>query len=476
MKTFYKFFPLIDHLYIYQLLEYQPRDFLKWFFRFPFKRNLQRKHSIDWTLKIRLMLILTLGLIFITAFTFAFDFLLYILFLLFLFQLSPFFILIAQIILHPFEEYKKQQILDQAKNKIVALPNLKVVAIVGSFAKTSIKNMLYTLLWKDFRVVKTPKSYNTDLAIARTVLTSLKTSTEVFLVEMDAYHPGEIKKLASIVKPNLAIITSIAPQHLERFGSMEKLARTQFEIADSLYFRHHQSKKEERILFLNSSSKWILDLEKNYQVKKIFYGDRYSDDGYIQNIITTEEGIEFKMVLDEKLIHIKLPVPGAHQAFNFLAAATIARKLGLDLKTIQKRAALILPTEHRLEVRNMGHLKIIDNTYNTNPIAANSSLKLLADLKASQKILITPGFIELGEDSFEENKQLIIEAAKIATDIIIVGETNKKALFEGIIASGFSTKKTHYFKTTQEVLSLLSKIAQKEAVVLLENDLPDQYC
>ncbi len=365
------------------------------------------------------------------------------------------------------DNFQKSRIAKKARSKINKFDNLKTVAIVGSYAKTSTKNMLYTLLWKDFNVVKTPKSFNTPVAIASTILNYLKPTTDIFIVEMDAYHPGDLKNLAKIAPPDMAIITAIAPQHLERFGSLQKLIDTQFEISKSL--------KENGKLFLNSLDELTIQNEQKYNANKIFIGgemDKYR----IENLTQSSNSLIFSLLLENETIKVKLPLKGEHNAFNFLAAAAIAYKLGLPPKTIAARASLILPTEHRLEITKNGNITIIDNSYNTNPKVVVSSLKLLKEVgQGKLKILITPGLIEQGSNSEIENKKFIKLGAEVADEIIIVGESFKKYLTEGLKESNFPKDKTHFAKSTHTALELAHRLSKEETVISIENDLPDQY-
>ncbi len=437
-------FPIFDHLYIFQAFEYEPIDFLRWFFNHPLERSLQKKHHLKLTSKALALLLIASVLEFAESLYLSnlvlHTYIFFPIFFLLIQLIGPIYIIIAWALFLPFELYLKNKILSAAREKLKTLPKLKVVAITGSFGKTSTKDTLYTLLWKDFRVVKTPKSFNTPISIARTILNDLKTNTEIFLVEMDAYHPGEIKKLAEMVNPDIGIITAIAPQHLGRFGTMEKLAKTQFELAEIL--------TNKGILVLNSTNEWIMRLENQYKLKKVFYGEK---------------------------TRIKLPLLGTHHVQNFLAASAVAQILGLSLKRISQRAQFILPTPHRLEIKKQGSLTIIDNTYNTNPLASKASLKLLKDLKGSQKILITPGLVELGQEHSKENQEFASIASKVADKIVIVGQNAKKDLLLGLKEKKYPTRHIYLAKTTNEALSLLPQFNKPNTVVLLENDLPDQY-
>lgn len=467
-----KIFPLLDYLYIFQLLEYDRSDFLDWFFKHPLKRNLQKKNSLDFTMKIQILAVLTtfimLALATLVTLIF-FDGSLIILILLYILSewISPFFIIFSSLLISPLDFYLKHKVTKNAQRKLASLHGLKTVAIVGSYAKTSTKNILYTLLWKDFYVVKTPKSFNTDVAISKTILRDLKQTTQIFIVEMDAYHEGEIKKLCQIAKPDMAIITSIASQHLERFGSLEKLAKTQFEVAKAL--------KNNGTLFLNSMDDLTMKYQNEFSANKLFFAGEM-DKFRIENLKVEDGNLEFKLILDKDSAEIKLPLSGEHNAYNFLAAATIAYKLGLPIKTIATRAKLILPTEHRLEVTKNSKFTLIDNSYNTNPKVVISSLKLLKETGGNnQKILITPGLIEQGSNAELENKKFIKMAAGTADEIIIVGESYKEFLKKGLEESNFPKDKIHFVKSTKAALEKVNKMAKENAVVLIENDLPDQY-
>lgn len=476
-----KLFPLLDYLYIFQLLEYERGDFLNWFFKNPLRRNLQKKNSLDFTLKIQILAVLTAFIMLalatlLTLIFFSGSLLMLILVYILLENISPFFIVLSSLIIAPLDYLQKLKISKKARFKINRLRSLKTVAIVGSYAKTSTKNMLYTLLWKDFNVVKTPKSFNTPVAIASTILNYLKPTTEIFIVEMDAYHPGDLKNLAKIAPPDMAIITAIAPQHLERFGTIQKLVDTQFEISKSL--------KENGQLFLNSLDEQTMQNEEKFQASKVFLGgemDKYRIENLTQSsnsLLRSSGGCAiFNLLLEDENIKIELPLKGEHNAYNFLAAATIAHKLGLPAKKIAERASLIQPTEHRLEITKNRNITTIDNSYNTNPKVVVSSLKLLKEVgEGKLKILITPGLIEQGSNTEMENKKFIKLGSEVADEIIIVGKSFKNYLKAGLEESNFPKDKTHFAKSTSSALKKAYKLAEdKEAVISIENDLPDQY-
>lgn len=470
LKILSKIFPLVDHLYIYQNFEYKWRDFLKWFLKNPLKRNLQKKHQLQWTSKAKLLFSVSIFLILIDALTTSFyltgDFLLTVILIQIKFLYTPLFLVTAQILILPLEYYQKQKILEAVKNKLSKLPNLKVVAITGSFGKTSTKDILYTLLFKKYYVVKTPKSFNTALGIAQTILDEVKRNTEIFICEAGAYKRGEIENIAKLIEPAIGIITSVAPQHLEKFGSLENIALAKFELAQSL--------SAEGIAILNSNYDQIKKLSQTINSKKLFYGQE-NDPFYATDIKTFINRTSFVLHTPKGEVEINIPLIGKHHAENFLAAAAAALNLGLTLSEIKDRARLLLPTPHRMEIKKAGNMILIDNSYNSNPKSAESSLDLLASFDG-RKIVITPGFIELGKEATEANIDFGREIACIADEVIIVGENAKKELLAGIkqVWPQDVQHLTHFVHSTQEGIALAQQLTV-EVVVLLENDLPDQY-
>lgn len=467
-KILSKIFPLFDHLYIYQILEYNSWDFIKWFIKNPLKRNLQKKHKLEWTNKtITLFIVATILLmvssIYISLYIYPALIVLYLIFFLLLI-ISPIFLIISQILISPLEYYQKQKIITSAKEKLEKIPNLKVVAITGSFGKTSTKDILYTLLFKKYYVVKTPKSFNTPQGIAQTVLEMVKENSDIFICEMGAYKIGEIKNICDFIKPSIGIITAIASQHLEKFGSIDDIAKAKFELPQSLY--------KNGIAILNSTYEQIKKNATSLNAKVIFYNSK-SDPYYATNIETGLEGTTFILHTPKGGTNIKIPLIGEHHVQNFLAATAAAMQLGLTLSEIKERAKLLLPTPHRLEIEKQGSITLIDNTYNTNPKSSRSSLKLLSEYPATQRIIITPGLVELGKKAPEENQEFAKEASKIVNEFIIVGQNAKADLLNGL--SGFPKDKVHLVSSTQEGITVLSQISKPGAVILLENDLPDQY-
>lgn len=472
-------FPLIDHLYIYQVFEYNFWEFIKWFIKNPFKRSLQKKHKLKWTSKAKLLFLVSFVLIVTDSLFNSLYFFNRVWPAIFFFLLkaffSPLFLIAAQILIWPIEYYQKQKIINLAKKKLEKLSNLKVVAITGSFGKTSTKDILNTLLFKKYHTVKTPKSFNTPLGIAETVLQLIKNNTDIFICEVGTYRIGEIKKIANLINPQIGIITAVAPQHLEKFGSIENIAKAKFELAQNL--------KKDGVAVLNGN--YELLTEKATSIPNVILYGKDTDPYFVSNIKTGIDGTSFTLYTPKGKTDIQIPLIGEHHAINFLAASIAALDLGMSLSEIKERAKQLLPTPHRLEIKKMGNITFIDNSYNINPTSTKESLNLLSQFREYRKIVITPGFVELGKQAAEENKQLGNDLACLADEVIIVGENNKKSLREGIRMVWKEDDTTHFVYSTKEGITLAQQLATEhikkvartdsQAVILLEGDLPDQF-
>ena len=143
-------------------------------------------------------------------------------------------ILIADIVNKPINHMINKKYINEAKKIINGMPNLIVIGVTGSYGKTSTKNFLYKLLSSKYNVLMTPKNYNTTLGVTMTIRNELKATHEIFICEMGATRVNDIKEICDIVKPKYGIITSVGPQHLESFKTIENVIKTKFELADSI--------------------------------------------------------------------------------------------------------------------------------------------------------------------------------------------------------------------------------------------------
>lgn len=318
----------------------------------------------------------------------------------------------ANKLLNPLFQFLEEIIVSLAKIKLKFYPHLIKIVITGSYGKTTFKELLVFILEAKYSVLKMPGNINTRLGIAQIILKKLREKHKIMIVEAGAYKRGDIEKICQLIKPSFGIITVIGWMHLERFKSLTNIRKTKLELLSFI-------KDKEKLFFPNKD----------------------------------------------------------HQFINFEKTITkIGQKLNLPEEVIEKRLANFQPPEHRLTIRKAnGNLIILDDTYNSNPLGFEKALTLLKAYKNYQKIVATPGMIELGGKQFCLNKKLAKQAGEIANIMLIIGETNKRALISGTKEVQKKGLKIIYLKKNENLDEKLTPYLRPPTIILLENDLPDHY-
>jgi UDP-N-acetylmuramoyl-tripeptide--D-alanyl-D-alanine ligase len=306
------------------------------------------------------------------------------------------------------------------------------------------------------------------MGVVRTIREHLKPSHEIFVCEMGAKYVNDIKEICDLVQPEYGIITSIGPQHLETFGSIENIIKTKFELVDSL--------KDKTKAVLNLSSKYI---KENAPKGAIFYSMEENEGGdyYASDISYGPYGAAFMMCkIGMEPFKIETKLLGKHNIINIVGAASVALGLGLTPQEIAYAVKRLEPVPHRLQLkRQSGGITVIDDAFNSNVEGAKSAVEVLGGFPAGGRMLITPGMIELGEKEFEYNYNFGRQAAKSCDFIILVGEKQALPIKKGILDEGFNDKNIYVAENLNDALVKMREKAEKGWTVLFENDLPDLY-
>ena len=383
--------------------------------------------------------------------------------------LSYLLICVVNIINSPVEKSIKMKFIIKAKNKLKDIPDIKVIGITGSYGKTSTKYVVNTILSQKYNTLMTPESYNTTMGVVKTINEKLSPMHQLFICEMGAKNIGDIKEITDIVKPTYGILTAIGPQHLDTFKTLDNVRKTKLELIDSL-------PDEEGIAFVN----WEDENIRNSKITKnmVKFGLSSEADYYAKNIEISERGSSFDVVMPngKDPIRIKTRLLGNLNILNIVGAIAIADKLGLTEDEIKMGVKYIKPVTHRLELKqNPNGSIIIDDAYNSNIKGATMALEVLKSFKDKQKILITPGIVELGDKATEINTELGKKAAKSSDFIILVGANQAVPIYNGIKAENYPLSKVFVANNLTEALSKMNEILTPNSVVLFENDLPDNY-
>lgn len=386
--------------------------------------------------------------------------------------MSPMILLLSNWLLKPVEKHINKKFYDDAASILASMPQLKVVGITGSYGKTSTKHYLHRILSEHFSTTMTPGSFNTTLGVIRTVREYLKPYDEVFIVEMGAKQPGDIKEITELVKPSAAIITAVGEQHLETFKCVENVQKTKFELVDAL--------PADGFAVLNNDFEYVAN-RKVTNVKALRYAVANVDgvDYKAEDIKYTSRGTTFRIVGGDlkEALELHTALVGECNVSNLLAAVIVALKLGVPVEKIKYAVSQIEQVEHRLSVKRVpGGLTIIDDAFNSNPFGAKMAVEVLGMMKdEGKRIIITPGMIELGERQFDANQEFGKNIAANVDAAVIVGKYNREAILSGIEEGGLSLKNIFVVDSFEEAQQQLQKIAAPGDIVLYENDLPDTF-
>lgn len=387
--------------------------------------------------------------------------------MLLLFLLQPVLLLLVNLINHPVERAINRHYIQDAARILREMPGLRIIGVTGSYGKTSVKYFLNTLLSAQYNVLCTPGNYNTTLGVVRTIRENMKPFHEIFICEMGAREVGDIKEICDLVHPDYGIITSIGPQHLQSFHTLENIISTKFELADAV--------PDTGKVFLNYDNEYIREHKIEKPVVSYGVGDD-AVDFRAYDIRVSARGSSFRMK-DEtgEAYEFHTRLVGSHNVQNIAGAIAVAHTLGIPMEKLLYPVRQLESVPHRLQLIRQGDRIILDDAYNSNKSGFEAALDTLA-LFQELRILLTPGMVELGEKQYAENKEAGVYAANKCDYAILVGKEQTKPIQDGLLEAGFPQNRMILVDTLQEAFQMVNAIPdERQKVILLENDLPDVY-
>ena len=379
--------------------------------------------------------------------------------------LVPFLLLLANRVNEPLERAVRNHYIRDAKKILAACPDLKIIGVTGSFGKTSVKFFLTALLEAKYNVLCTPESYNTPMGVVKTVREHLRPYHEIFVCEMGAKWVGDIKELCDIVHPQSGVVTSIGEQHLETFGSIENIIKTKYELADAL--------PADGKLYINISSETVNAHRPSHIA--VTYGLTPAADYYADGITVSTEGSAFTLRHGEEAVRFTTPLIGASNVVNIVGAIAAANGFGIPLADLVAPVRRLRPVPHRMELCDRGAYTVIDDAFNSNPAGAAAALDTLSRFDGL-KIIVTPGMVELGDKEEELNFDLGVSAAAVCDRIVTVGR-QAAPIAAGAKSVGFDKSKLYAASDLADAMRHVQALdaGGKRKIILLENDLPDNY-
>ena len=373
---------------------------------------------------------------------------------------TPFVALLANIITCPLEKLNNLRYVKRAKNKLKEKSPI-VIGITGSYGKTTAKNLLKSMLESKYSVLATPGSFNTPMGVCKTINNSLN-SEQIFIAEMGARYKGDIKELCDIVCPMYGIITAVGDMHSETMGTRADIADVKYELALAI--------PNSGLLALNGYNADCKALAERNPACKVKVAGECESVKY-ENLVIDARGTSFELVAGDKKQHVTTKLLGAHIAETVCVCAAVALSLGVELETIASAVSAAQPVEHRLQLLDSGTaVTVIDDAFNANPIGAKNALDVLKRFEGT-KIIITPGFVELGALEKPSNVELGRQISEVCDYVLLVG-SRATDIKSGAVKNGMEESKIMTFASRDLAVEALKNIDGNKTV-LFENDLPD---
>jgi UDP-N-acetylmuramoyl-tripeptide--D-alanyl-D-alanine ligase len=442
-------FPFRDFLYLLQLEDYRTTRFARLLPRFVFRRNVEIRDTLVFTARIQIVFFLSLLILtskWISIYwLFGSSLLSFIFYLLSLFAI-PFYVFFAHLVSLPILSSAHAYIQKKGRLKIASMPDLKIVMIVGSFGKTTTRAYVQEMLKLSYRVETLPGNINTETGVAQWIARSLKTSTQVLIIEADAYAIGEIKRMCEITPPSIAIITALGDQHLDRLKTRARLIQaTQEAFAHAL----------PEATLIADSAVWSELARYDYEGKNVVVSDMISD-----------EYASLQTPIDR--------LTPIHRSAA-LRALAVAHALTVPSRFVESALTSVQLPARRQQVHRFAGYDMMDDSYNISLITARAALNAArahADTVGKKLLVVVAGIPESNE-SEKDNEALGDACERVGHHTIIVN-----SIFVESVKKGF--KKPSNFTVKESIknsifLELPQQFNPDEWFVLLFNELRDQY-
>jgi UDP-N-acetylmuramoyl-tripeptide--D-alanyl-D-alanine ligase len=299
--------------------------------------------------------------------------------------------------------------------------------VTGSVGKTTTKELIAAVLGTKGKVHKTFGNFNNEIGVPKTLL-QLNAEHDYAVIEMAMRGRGQIAELTQIARPTIGVITNVGTAHIELLGSEEAIAEAKCELLAEM--------PQNSVAILNHDNPLLLTTAKKFwQGEVLTYGFSGGD---IQGILIDNGTIEVAG------IQLPLPLPGRHNATNFLAALAVAKVLGIDWTSLRDGVTVNMPTGRSQRFTLPNDVVILDETYNAAPEAMLAALQLLADTPGKRKIAVLGAMKELGERSPQLHQRVgeTVRDLKLDGLLVLVDGQDAEAIVksaEGIPSECFST-------------------------------------
>ncbi len=382
--------------------------------------------------------------------------------------LLPLWIALCGLLAWPLEKAVSEAYFRDAQRILRQRDDLIRIGITGSWGKTSVKFILGALLQEKYNTLVTPASFNTPMGVTRVIRTMLEPGHRIFVAEMGARHVGDIREMCRLVHPTLGVLTSVGPQHLDTFKTLERIKKTKYELMDAL--------PEDGCGFFADDGDIVLELYEKKTGKKVLSGlNPERDQVWAEELKNTPQGSTFVLCMDGERWPCHTELLGELNVRNIVLCASVCRELGMTGREISRGIAKLKSVEHRLQlIRNPGGITVIDDAFNSNIKGAAQAFTVLKEFPG-RRVVVTPGMVELGAREEELNREFGRKMADCCDLAILIGKTRSQAISAGLQEAGFGPHQIVVTNSLAEATEYLATATVKGDTILFENDLPDNY-
>ncbi len=331
------------------------------------------------------------------------------------------------------------------------------VAVTGSVGKTTAKELVAHFLKCKYKVLHNRGTENNLIGVPKTLL-QLDDTYEAAVLELGTNAPGEIERLASLVKPQVGILTQIGFCHLEGLGSVEGVKKEKLGLVPHI--------EHGGLLLLNGEDPRLADVQSSvHRVVRVGFSKPVCD-VTAEQIEIHENGTSFKLNGKE---HFETQLIGRHNLIHILFAIEVARHLGVELPAMQQSLASFKAVPGRLQIKKTNGLIFIDDSYNSNPTSFEAALETLKNMKVDgRKAVVCGDMLELGEHTEKLHRQLGQRLAQLKPSYIVTTGPNCKYLVDEATKAGYDAQRIFNTAHSMEAGQILKNQAQPGDVVLVK--------
>jgi len=346
------------------------------------------------------------------------------------------------------------QALAAAVRRLWAKP---LVGVTGSTGKTTTKEAIAHVLASRFGVLKSEGNLNNHFGLPLMLL-KLEPDHDIAVIEMGMSHAGEIAMLARIAQPEIGVVTNVAPVHLEFFASVGEIARAKYELIEGL--------PAGGTAILNADDEYVSQFGRDFHGKVVLYGLRPEARVRAENVEARGKlGSKFDLVVDGCRERAAVPLVGAHNVSNALAAVAVALECGFTAAEVARELARLAPADKRGQVVQLGNITIINDCYNSNPKALDAMVEALATMPAARRIVVAGEMLELGSSGEALHRQSGEHMAGQKIDMLVGVRGLAQPMVEAARGAGM---RAEFVKTPEEAGDWLARETRSGDLVLLK--------